>query len=125
MSGQMMAAPPDPRLGQLVHDRYRILRKLGEGGMGAVYEGEHTLIQRRVAIKCLHAQFAANPEMVARFQREAMAANATRHPNIVEVTDMGRFDDGAVFMVLEFLEGRDLGSLLHEERALPIARTVH
>jgi eukaryotic-like serine/threonine-protein kinase len=120
-----MAVPADPRIGQLVHDRYRILRKLGEGGMGAVYEGEHTLIQRRVAIKCLHTQFAANPEMVARFQREAMAANATRHPNIVEVTDMGRFEDGAIFMVLEFLDGRDLGSLLNDERALPISRAVH
>ncbi len=125
MSGETLAAAPDLRIGQHIQDRYRIVRKLGEGGMGAVYEGEHLLIRRKVAIKCLHVQFASNSEMVARFQREAMAANAIRHPNIVEVTDMGRFDDGAIYMVLEFLEGCDVASVLQANRALPVSRAVH
>lgn len=125
MSETLLAASTrDPRLGQVVQDRYRIVRKIGEGGMGAVYEGEHTVIKRKVAIKCLHAQYATNQEMVNRFQREAMAANTVRHPNIVEVTDMGRFDDGAVFMVLEFLEGSELSGLLKKEGALPLSRVV-
>lgn len=126
MSETLLAASTrDPRIGQIVQDRYRIVRKIGEGGMGAVYEGEHTVIRRKVAIKCLHAQYATNQEMVNRFQREAMAANTVRHPNIVEVTDMGRFDDGAVFMVLEYLEGSELSGLLTKEGALPLSRVVH
>ena len=86
---------PDPRIGATLQDRYRIVRKLGEGGMGAVYEGEHVLIKRRVAIKCLHAHYAQSPEVVARFHREALAATSIRHPNIIECTDMGRLPDGA------------------------------
>ncbi len=123
-SEDLLIPAPDLRIGQIVHERYRIVRKLGEGGFGAVYEGEHQLIQRRVAIKCLHAHLASNADVLARFRREAMATNAIRHPNIVEVTDMGRFDDGTVFMVLELLEGRDLAACL-DEGTLSIARVVH
>jgi len=104
--GFLKTAMADPRLGMVVQERYRIIRPLGEGGMGMVYEGEHVLIKRRVAIKCLHAQLASNPEIVARFHNEALAATSIGHQNIVEVTDMGQFDDGAVYMVLEFLDGR-------------------
>ncbi len=93
--------------------------------MGAVYEGEHTLIKRRVAIKCLHAQMAKNPEIVARFHREAQAATSIGHENIIEVTDMGRFDDGSVFMVLEFLEGSDWGDELRADGAQNLKRTIH
>jgi serine/threonine-protein kinase len=115
----------DPKIGVILQDRYRVVRKIGEGGMGAVYEGEHMLISRRVAIKCLHAQFATNAEIVARFQNEAMAANSIRHQNIIEVTDMGRFEDGTVFMVLEFLEGRELADLITKEGPQPLGRIVH
>ena len=97
----------DPRIGMVLQERYRILRKLGDGGMGSVYEAEHLLIKRRVAIKVLHSQFADNPGIVARFRREAEAATSIGHPNIIEVTDMGSFPDGTTYMVLEFLEGRD------------------
>ncbi len=117
--------PPDPRIGAVLQDRYRILRKLGEGGMGAVYEGEHLLIGRRVAIKCLHAHYASNPEVVARFQREALAATAIGHPNIIECTDMGRFPDGAPFMVLEFLGGRDWATELEEGGPQSLGVVVH
>ncbi len=115
----------DPLLGKLVQDKYEIVRKIGEGGMGAVYAGQHKLINRPVAIKCLHSTLARNPEIVTRFQREAMAANAIRHENIVEITDLGRLDDGSVFMVLEFLEGIEFAELIEKEGALPIGRVVH
>jgi serine/threonine-protein kinase len=115
----------DLKIGMVLQDRYRIVRKIGEGGMGSVYEGQHTLINRRVAIKCLHTQFASNAEIVARFQNEAMAANSIRHQNIIEVTDLGRFDDGTVFMVLEFLEGRELADLIVKDGPQPLGRMVH
>ncbi len=115
----------DPRVGMVLSEKYRVVRKLGEGGMGAVYEGEHTLIKRRVAIKCLHAQFAQNPEIVARFHREAMAATSIGHPNIVEVTDMGRFPDGAFYMVLEFLDGRDWAKDIEKTGPQSLGRMVH
>jgi serine/threonine-protein kinase len=118
------AAGPDPKIGMVLQDRYRIVRKLGEGGMGAVYEGEHVLIKRRVAIKCLHGQFATNPEIVARFHREALAATSIGHQNIIEVTDMGRFPDGSVFMVLEFLEGRDWSKDIDEQGPQPLGKVV-
>ena len=109
MSEGLQVSPDaiDPNVGMVLQDRYRIIRKVGEGGMGAVYEAEHILIKRRVAIKCLHAQFATHPEIVTRFHREALAVTSIGHQNIVEVTDMGRFPDQSVFMVLEFLQGRD------------------
>ncbi len=115
----------DPKLGMILQDRYRIVRLLGEGGMGAVYEGEHLLIKKRVAIKCLHAHYAQNPEVVARFHREALAATSIGHQNIIEVTDLGRFPDGAVFMVLEYLQGMDFARLIDEQGPQPLGRVVH
>jgi serine/threonine-protein kinase len=115
----------DTKIGMILQDRYRIVRQLGEGGMGAVYEGEHLLIKKRVAIKCLHAQYAQNPEVVARFHREALAATSIGHQNIIEVTDLGRFPDGSVFMVLEFLPGRDFARLIDDEGPQPLGRVVH
>ncbi|MCA9575197.1 MAG: protein kinase [Polyangiales bacterium] len=114
----------DPNIGMVLQDRYRIIRKVGEGGMGAVYEAEHVLIKRRVAIKCLHAQFATHPEIVARFHREALAVTSIGHENIVEVTDMGRFPDQSVYMVLEFLQGRDWADDLERGGAQAVGKTV-
>ncbi len=114
----------DPRLGTLIDGRYRLLRRLGAGGFGVVYEAEHEVIKRRVAVKMLHASFAAEPEVLARFRREAIAATTIGHAHIVEVLDMGRADDGAAYMVLELLEGRDWATLLDEEGPQPLGRTV-
>jgi serine/threonine protein kinase len=118
-------AANDPRIGMVLQERYRILRKLGEGGMGAVYEGEHLVIKKRVAIKVQHPQFANNPEIVARFHREAEAATSIGHPNIIEVNDMGRFPDGAAYMVLEFLKGRDWSKDIATEGPQPLGKVVH
>lgn len=114
----------DPLIGTTIQDRYRVIKKLGEGGMGAVYLGEHLMIKRKVAIKCLHSQFASHPEVVARFHREALAATSIGNEHIVEVTDMGTFDDGTLFMVLEYLEGRDFSTLIEEEGPQPLGRVI-
>ena len=119
-----MATADDPRLGQLVSDRYRILRRIGEGGMGVVYEAEHVTIRRRVAIKCLHAHLAGKEDIARRFRREAQAVTAIGHRNIVDVTDMGNFDDGGVYMVLEYLDGRDLAAEIARSGPLVIGRLV-
>lgn len=115
----------DPRLGMIFENRYKIIHKLGEGGMGTVYAGEHLLIKRRVAIKCLHADLAMNEQALERFRREAYAATAIGHPHIIEVTDMGSFDDGAIFMVLEYLDGRPWSADIEDHGAQRADSVVH
>lgn len=119
------ASSGDPLVGQVIQDRYKIEKKLGQGGMGAVYLAEHVLIQKKVAIKCLHAGLATNADVVRRFHNEAVAATAIGHPNIVDVTDMGRFDDGTFFMALEYLAGRDWQDDLDKTGAQPLGRVAH
>ncbi len=97
----------DPLVGTVLQDRYRVVRLLGEGGMGAVYEAENVKIGRRVAVKVLHRQYARDAGVVARFHREAKAATAIGHPHIIEVLDLGELPDGGTFMVLELLSGHD------------------
>jgi eukaryotic-like serine/threonine-protein kinase len=94
--------------GQVIEGKYRIIRLLGEGGMGAVYEGENVRIHRRVAIKVLHPTAAANVDAVQRFEREAQAAGRIGSDHIVEVIDLGNLPDGDRFMVMEFLDGESL-----------------
>lgn len=115
---------PDRRLGTTLNDRYRVVKKIGAGGMGIVYEGLHLLIQRRVAIKMLHPQFSSNAEVLTRFKREAIAATTIRHPHIVEVMDMGTAPDGAAYMVLEFLEGRDWSDDIDATGAQPLSKVA-
>jgi len=93
--------------GDVINQRYRIIRLLGEGGMGAVYEAENTGVGRKVALKFLRSEFARNQEVLERFQREARAAGAIGHDNIIDVIDVGVHDD-APFMVLEYLRGQSL-----------------
>src|SRR5262245_58001926 len=95
--------------GEIIDGKYRIVRLIGEGGMGAVYEGENTRIHRRVAIKVLHAAVAAQGEAVARFEREAQAAGRIGSEHIVEVLDLGALANGDRYLVMEFLEGEGLG----------------
>src|SRR5690606_7199061 len=115
----------DPLVGTEIQGRYRILKRLGAGGMGVVYLGEHSLIRRKVAIKTLHAMYATDPDVVNRFHREALAATSIGNQHIVEVTDMGHLPGGAMFMVLEYLEGHDLGHCLEHEGPQPLGRVVH
>jgi eukaryotic-like serine/threonine-protein kinase len=102
----------DPWIDAVVADRYRIIRKLGEGGMSAVYEARHVKLQRQFAIKRLLPALTDNEEAVERFEREAEMLAGLRHPNVVEVTDWGEFPDGAPCMVLEYLHGATLDKRL-------------
>jgi serine/threonine-protein kinase len=92
--------------------------------MGTVYAAEHMLLRKRVALKVLHPDMSRNPEMVARFEREAMAAGHIAHPNIAAATDFGRLDDGSFFLVLELVEGESLREALSGGR-LDVDRAVH
>ncbi|MEQ9076088.1 MAG: protein kinase [Sandaracinaceae bacterium] len=115
---------PDPWPGTVLGGRYRVLRKLGSGGMGAVYEAEHELIGRRVAVKLLHAELATKREVLQRFRNEARAAGAIGHPGIVRALDVGRTESGAPFLVLELLEGRDLETELAAKGPLPVPEAI-
>src|SRR5882762_10393915 len=95
-------------IGQIIDGKYRIVRLIGEGGMGAVFEGENARIRRRVAIKVLHAGTASNAEAVQRFEREAQAAGRIGSDHILEILDMGALPNGDRFMVMEYLDGEPL-----------------
>jgi eukaryotic-like serine/threonine-protein kinase len=112
------------RVGQVVSGRYRIQQLLGEGGMGAVYLAEHTHMKKRVALKLLHPEMSENAEVQARFEREAMAAAHIEHPNVAAATDFGKTEDGALFLVLEYIEGTSLRDVI-DGRPLEVARAVH
>ncbi|MFO0620177.1 MAG: serine/threonine-protein kinase [Polyangia bacterium] len=111
-------------VGTTVGGRYKVTSLLGEGGMGAVYLVEHILMRKRMALKVLNAELSKNREMVARFEREAMAAAHLEHPNVVAATDLGFTDDGALFLVLEFIDGKSLRDVLGFG-PLSAARVIH
>src|SRR5512147_2708886 len=100
--------------GELLEGKYRIIRLIGEGGMGSVFEAEAIRLHRRVAIKVLHSGSAGEGEMAARFQLEAQAAGRIGSRHIVEVIDLGQLPDGAHYMVMEFLEGQSLRQRIAE-----------
>jgi eukaryotic-like serine/threonine-protein kinase len=119
----------DARVGTTLADRYRIDALIGEGGMGRVYSAEHVLMRKRLAIKVLHRELTTMAEVVARFEREAMAAANIDHPNVAAATDFGKLPDGAVFLVLEYVQGKSLrdeiaGGPIAAERALHITRQI-
>jgi eukaryotic-like serine/threonine-protein kinase len=107
--------------GEIVDGKYRIIRLIGEGGMGAVYEGENTRIHRRVAIKVLHAGVAETAEAVQRFEREAQAAGRFGSEHIVEVLDLGNLASGDRYMVMEFMDGDSLSARIQNKgRIVPV-----
>ncbi len=118
-------------IGQVISQRYRIEELLAMGGMGAVYRGQHLLLKKRVAIKILHPDTENLPELVARFEREAIAGAHITHPNVVTATDFGQVDDpnapadldGSYFLVLEHVRGRTLHNVI-KGGALPVTRAV-
>ena len=110
-------------VGQLLDDKYRLERLLGQGGMGAVFLATHLGTDRYVALKLIAPQFMRNQEFVERFKREARAAGRLRHPNVVDVTDFGFSGDGkdrVAYLVMEYLDGCTLSDVLAEENRLPL-----
>lgn len=110
--------------GQVVDEKYQILRLLGTGGMGAVYEGENTRIKRRVAIKVLHASVSSLADNVARFEREAQAAGRIGSEHICEVLDLGVLADGSRYMVMEYLDGEMLSQRIKKNGRLAPAQSI-
>ncbi len=112
------------KIGDVIEGRYKILRPLAEGGMGTVFLAEHWLIKRKVALKFLRADLAADATMIRRFMNEALAAGTLGHPNIVEATDMGFGPDDVPYIVYEYLEGTRLADEVAREGPLSVARAL-
>ncbi len=129
-ASQMSAAPSDgksdpgdPLLGMEV-DRYRILRRIGEGGMGIVYEAEHIVIEKKVALKVLRDDFSSRTEVVERFRQEAKAASRIGNEHIVDISDFGVTPTGSSYFVMEMLDGDDLANVLSAEGTLALTRAA-
>lgn len=123
------ANDPAALVGQVIADRFRIDELLGEGGMGAVYRAFHTRIKKTVALKILRPELTSNEDIVARFEREAVAAGRIEHENVAKATDFGRLPDGSFYLALEFVRGKSLAELIAEgpipaERAFGIVRQI-
>jgi serine/threonine-protein kinase len=103
----------DLRPGMLIRNTYRIVRKLGEGGMGAVYLAEHTLMDEQRALKFLSRQWSRDEAFTARFRREARTLRQVRHKNVIDSGDLERAEDETLFFAMEFVDGPDLRSFLH------------
>ena len=104
--------------GEMIEGKYRIVRRLGQGGMGSVYEGENARIHRKVAIKVLHSAVASKADVVQRFEREAQAAGRIGSEHIVEVLDLGSLPSGERFMVMEYLDGESLEDRIQRKKRL-------
>ncbi|HUT76039.1 MAG TPA: serine/threonine-protein kinase [Polyangia bacterium] len=111
-------------IGKVLDDKYRLSRLIGEGGMGTVYEAEHQRIHRQVAVKLMRREIEGSSASVERFHREAMAASAIGHPNIIEIFDVGLESDGTAFIVMELLRGVSLSALLKLEGVVVPARAL-
>ncbi len=124
--GQTLRAkgPLADLIGQVVADRYHIIKKLGEGGMGAVYLGEHVKMGRKSAIKVMTQAMSNDPDAVSRFNREASNASRLSHPNICQVYDFGETSEGLIYLAMEFIEGRSLSEVAEAEGALPPPRAA-
>src|SRR5881296_3675493 len=119
------AAPMSDLVGQVVADRYHVVKKLGEGGMGQVYLAEHVKMGRRSAIKVMNPSLVHDPDAVARFNREAANASRITHPNVCAIYDFGETPDGTIYLAMEFIEGEPLTDVLAREGALPAHRAGH
>jgi eukaryotic-like serine/threonine-protein kinase len=112
--------------GYIVRGKYRIVCKLGQGGMGVVYLAQHLLLGGDVALKFLAVELSRSPQFVKRFRNEARAAYQLRHPNIVEVTDLDQDGDAGLFIAMEYVAGPNLRSVLREAKGpLPVVRALH
>jgi serine/threonine-protein kinase len=118
------APAPDPLLGQVLGAKYTVIRLIGEGGMGAVYEGDQQLgtTKRKVAVKTLHPHLSRDPKIKARFEREVATVAQLEHPNTIQVYDFGSTAEGILYIVMEFLHGKSLADLIETQGALQPAR---
>jgi serine/threonine-protein kinase len=118
-------APQDPLIGRTLPGGYVVLDLVGIGGMGRVYRAEQKTLGRTVAVKVIHPHLLGDESASARFITEARAASRLNHPNSVGVIDFGKTDDGQLYLVMEFLRGRDLARVAYDEGPLPIPRILN
>ena len=111
-------------VGSVIAERYHVMRKLGEGGMGAVYLAEHVKMGRKSAIKVMNPGMSQDPDAIARFNREASNASRMSHPNICAIYDFGETPDGLIYLAMEFIEGQSLTALIKEHGSLPPKRAA-
>lgn len=111
-------------VGSIVADRYRVTRKLGEGGMGAVYLAEHVKMGRLCAVKVMNPGMASDPDAISRFNREAANASRINHPNVCAVYDFGETSDGVIYLAMEYIEGPSLTKVIEDLGALPALRAA-
>jgi hypothetical protein len=112
----------DSSIGKVVAGRFLIEDMVGQGGMGKVYKARHLSLDRPVCLKLLKAALLEDPTLVGRFEREAKAASRLNHPNVIQVIDFGRTEDGGLFIAMEFVHGKDLRTILRDEWPLDEAR---
>ncbi|HEX3758608.1 MAG TPA: serine/threonine-protein kinase [Kofleriaceae bacterium] len=127
--GDTGVGTPPPRataelIGVTLSGRYLVTRKVGQGGMGAVYEATHTLIGKRVAVKVLLEKYARREAIVQRLEQEARLASSCQNEHIIDITDFGTTEDGRTFVVMEYLEGESLAECLARETRLPEQRIL-
>src|SRR6059058_3075743 len=115
---------PDGVIGSFVDERYKVVSRLGSGGMADVYLAEDEQLGRKIALKLLHRRFAEDPGFVERFRREAQAAAGLQHPNVVSVYDRGAYDD-TYYIAMEYLPGRSLKQLIRDEAPLDPVRAIN
>jgi serine/threonine-protein kinase len=113
----------DPLIGRLIDSRYRVISRLGHGGMGVVYKVEHQRMGKIAAMKVLHRELVADKEVVKRFRREAEAVSKLTHQNTVQTFDFGT-SDGAMYLVMEYVRGEDLGTILKRDGAVRFRRAA-
>lgn len=121
----MLASVADSYVGREIAGQFRVLEKIGAGGMGAVYKAEQPEMRRFVAVKILHKKYLARKDLVTRFKREARAMSHLSHPNTARVFLYGQLDDGACYFVMEYLEGRNLAQLVRREGPMSPDRAIH
>jgi serine/threonine-protein kinase len=112
-------------VGQVLADRYRIIKLLGEGGMGQVYEAQHVNINKRFAIKLLRPEIVSNPEAVQRFRQEAWSASSIGHDNIIEIDDFATLPTGAVYLAMEYLAGGSLSDRMKKPQPLALGEALN
>jgi serine/threonine protein kinase len=110
--------------GTIIGGRFEIVRLIGQGGMGAVFEARHQTLPRKFAIKILRPELAKSHDFVERFRREAIASGRIEHPNIIYITDFGSMENGSLYLVMEFLEGIGLDQVLARNVRLPLSRAI-
>src|SRR5437868_5046332 len=122
---ELMADTGDPMLGRLLDHRYRLTKKIGEGGMGSIYKAVHTEMGRTCAIKLLAPITTGREEALARFKREAKMASRIDNPHAITIYDFGEAENGLLFLAMEFIDGRPLSGVISEHRMLPVDRVAH